>query len=65
MNLWNFAGKFYLTINLKAQCLAPKKVDKALYLEIDLKVATQKLKRSGLVVREHLFLLALLNILKR
>ena len=44
---------------------AAQKVDKALYLEIDLKVATQKLKRSGLVVREHLFLLALLNMLKR
>lgn len=44
---------------------ATQKVDKALYLEIDLKVATQKLKRSGLVVREHLFLLALLNMLKR
>lgn len=37
MNLWNLAGKFYLTINFAAQ-----KVDKALYLEIDLKVATQK-----------------------
>ena len=26
MNLWNLAGKFYLTINLKAQCLPLKKL---------------------------------------
>ena len=64
MNLWNLAGKFYLTMKFKGAVFATQKVDKALYLEIDLKAATQK-KRSGLVVREHLFLLALLNILKR
>lgn len=42
MNLWNLAGKFYLTMKFKGAVFATQKVDKALYLEIDLKAATQK-----------------------
>ena len=60
-----FGGQILSYHKSKGTVFAAQKVDKALYLEIDLKVATQKLKRSGLVVREHLFLLALLNMLKR